>query len=88
MSDWRSQAVVREVEIDERAAHEDAGGVDLLVESVLAIDEENANPLPGEEPSTLESGQSRADDCHVVASLHEPPPQVLCLPKPRQNPIS
>ena len=71
MFDRWSETVVGNVEIDECAAHEDSGGMDLLVESVLAIDEENVDALPGEPASTLKSGQSRADDSHVVACSHE-----------------
>ena len=71
MSDWGAQAVVRDVEINERAAHEDSGGMDLLVESVLAIDEENVEAVPGEQASTLKPGKSGADDSHVVACSHE-----------------
>jgi hypothetical protein len=45
--------------------------MDLLVECVLPIDEENVDALPGEQASTLKSGQSGADDSHVVACSHE-----------------
>ncbi len=71
MFDGWSKAVVGDVEIDEGAAHEDSGGVDLLVESVLAIDEENVQALPAEQSGTLQAGQSGADDGHVVAGSHE-----------------
>jgi hypothetical protein len=57
-----SEAVVRDVEIDERTTHEDSGGVNLLVESIFAIDEENADALAGEQASTLKPGKSGADD--------------------------
>ena len=70
MFDRWSKAVVREVEIDERATHEDSGGMDLLVESVFAIDEENVKALSGEEASTLKPGKSGTDDSHVVARSH------------------
>jgi len=70
--DCWSKAVVRDVEIDERATHEDSGSVNLLVESVLAIDEENVDALSGEQARTLEPGKSGADDSHVVARFHEP----------------
>ena len=70
MFDRRSQAVIRDVEIDECASHKDSGGMDLLVESVLAIDEENVETLPGEQASTLKSCQSGTDDSHVVACSH------------------
>ena len=68
--DPQSKTVVRDVEIDERASHEDSGGVNLLVESVLAIDEENVEVLSREQASTLEPGKSCADDGHVVARSH------------------
>ena len=70
MFDRRSQAIIRDVEIDERAAHEDSGGVDLLIECVLAIDEENVDALPGKEASTLKPGKSRTDDSYVIARPH------------------
>jgi hypothetical protein len=44
--------------------------MDLLVESVLAIDEENVDALPGEQASTLKPCQSGADDSHVITSSH------------------
>ena len=71
MFDGWSKAVVGDIEIDERAAHEDSGGMDLLVESVLAIDEENVQALPSEQSGTLQSGKSGADDGYVVAGVHE-----------------
>jgi hypothetical protein len=64
------KAIVRKVEIDERAAYEDSGGMDLLVESVLAIDEENVDALSTEQASTLEPGKSSPDDSHVVTRPH------------------
>src|SRR5262245_37349451 len=57
--DRRSQAVVWDVEVNQCAAHEDSGGVDLLIESVLAIDEQHLESLPGEQASTLKPGKSR-----------------------------
>ena len=72
MFDCWSKAVVRDVEIDERTTHEDASGVNLLIETVLAIDEENVNASSREQASTLEPGKSGADDSHVVARFHEP----------------
>ena len=78
VSDRRTQAVVGKVEIDERAAHEDSGGMDLLVERVFAIDEENVNAVPGEQASALQSGESGADDSDVIACFHETyPPSPL-----------
>ena len=71
MFDRWSKAVVRDVKIDERAAHEDAGSVDLLVESVFAIDEENIKTLSSEQASTLESGKSCANNSYVVVCPHE-----------------
>jgi hypothetical protein len=65
-----SQAVVWDVEIDERAAHEDPGSMNLLVESVLAIYEENVESLPGKESSTLKPGKSRTDDRDVIKRSH------------------
>ena len=70
MSDRRSQAIIRDVEIDERAAHEDPGSMNLLVESVLAIYEKNVETLPGEESSTLKPGKSRTDDRDVIKRSH------------------
>jgi hypothetical protein len=68
--DWWSEAVVGDVEIDEGAAHEDAGGMDLLVECVFAIDEENIQALSSEQTGTLKSRQSSANDSHVIAASH------------------
>ena len=65
MSDGRSQTVVRNVEIEERAAHKDSGGVDLLIECVLAVDQQDAQAFPGEQSSALKTGESRADDGYV-----------------------
>jgi hypothetical protein len=71
MSDRWTQAVVWDVEIDKRAAHENSGGMDLLVESVLAVDEENVKVSPGEQARTLKPGKSGADDSHIVARSHD-----------------
>ena len=68
MPDWWAKAVVGDVEVDERAAHEDAGGVDLLVETVFAIDEEYVEALLREDSSTLKPGKSGANDGHVVGA--------------------
>ena len=73
------------IEIDERAAHEDSGGMDLLVESVFAIDEENVEALPGEQASTLKPGKSGADDSHVVARSHNVSPSPLSRKVQRQK---
>ena len=70
MFDRWSQAVVWDVEIDERPAHEDPGSMNLLVESVLAIYEENVETLPGKESSTLKPGKSRTDDRDVIKRSH------------------
>ena len=70
MFDRWSQAIVRDVEVNERAAHEDSGGMNLLVESVFAVDEENVETLPGEQASTLKSGQSRTDDSNLITRPH------------------
>ena len=70
MFDRWSQAIVWDVEIDERAAHEDPGSMNLLVESVLAIYEENVETLPGKESSTLKPGKSRTDDRDVIKRSH------------------
>ena len=78
MFDRWSKTVVRDVEVDERATHKDSGGMDLLVESVLAIDEENVEALPGEQSSTLKPGKSSADDSHVIARPHA---GMLSLPR-------
>src|SRR5204863_3567015 len=52
--------------------------MDLLVESVLAIDEENVETLSTEQACTLKPGKSGADDSHVVARSHETyPPGAL-----------
>ena len=59
----------RNIEIDERAAHKDSGSVDLLIECVLAIDQQDSQPLPREQASALEPGESRADDGYV--SVHK-----------------
>jgi hypothetical protein len=69
--DRRAETVVREVKVDKRATHEDSGGVNLLVESIFAIDEENVNALRREQASTLKSCQSRTDNSHVVTASHE-----------------
>jgi hypothetical protein len=66
-----SETILGQVEIDERAAHEDSGGMNFLFERVFAIDEENAETLPGKQASTLKAGQSGADDSHVVARSHK-----------------
>ena len=71
MFDRRSKAVVWNIEIDERAAHEYSGGMDLLIESLLAIDEENVEALFREQASTLKAGQSGADDRDVIARSHK-----------------
>jgi hypothetical protein len=68
VSDRWSETVFREVKVDERAAHEDSGGMDLLVERVLALDKENTNSLLCEQARTLKTGESRADDSDVIAS--------------------
>jgi hypothetical protein len=44
--------------------------MDLLVESVLAIDEENVEALSREQAGTLKPGKSGADNSHVVAGFH------------------
>ena len=81
MFDRWSKAVFGQVEIDERAAHEDSSGMYFLIECVLAIDEENVDALPGEQARTLKSGQSGADDSYVVACSHERCREVLCYAK-------
>jgi hypothetical protein len=68
--DWWSKAIVRKIEIDERATYKDSGCVDLLIERVLAIDEQNADALPREQSGTLQSGQSGADDSYVITRSH------------------
>ena len=68
MLDRRSQTVVRNIEIEERAPHKDPGGMNLLVECVLAVNEENIQAFASEEASTLETGESRADDGYVVTA--------------------
>ena len=68
MPDWWAKAVVGDVEVDERAAHEDAGGVDLLVKTVFPIDEEYVEALLREQSSTLKPGKSGANDGHVVGA--------------------
>ena len=70
MFDGWTETVVRNIEIDERAAHEDARRMYLLVESVLAIDEEDLEALPREESRTLQSGKAGADDSHVIIRAH------------------
>ena len=70
MFDRWSETVVGDVEIDECATHEDSGGMNLLVESVLAIYEENVESLPGKESSTLKPGKSRTDDRDVIKRSH------------------
>jgi hypothetical protein len=42
--------------------------MDLLVESVFAIDEENVEVLLREQASTLKSGKSGANDRHIVGA--------------------
>jgi hypothetical protein len=64
--DGWSQTVVRNIEIEERAAHKDSGGMDLLIECVLAIDEQDLQAFPSEQASALETGESRADDGYVI----------------------
>jgi len=81
VSDWRAQAVVGNIEVGQRAAHEDAGRVDLLIECVLAIDKKHVDALLGEQAGTLKTGESGADDGHVVA-VHSVV-KVLCLAKLR-----
>jgi hypothetical protein len=53
--DWCSKTILGQIEIDERAAHEDSGGMNLLFERVLAIDEEHVETLPGKQASTLKA---------------------------------
>ena len=78
MSDRWSQAVVRNVEIDEGATDKDSGGMDLLIECVLAVDQQDAQVLPREQPCALEPGESRADDGHVIIAHMF---KALCLTK-------
>ena len=66
MFDGWSQAVVRNVEIHECAAYENSGGVDLLIEGVLAIDEEHFDTLSSKQAGTLKAGKSGADDSYVI----------------------
>ena len=77
MFDWWSKAVIGKVEVDERSAYEDAGGVDLLVERLLAIDEEHVHAFAREQASTLESGQPRADNRDVITRSHKTSPSSL-----------
>ena len=70
MFDWWSKTIVRKIEIDKRPTYEDSGRMDLLIESVLAIDEKNADALPAEQASTLQSGQSSTDDSYVITHSH------------------
>jgi hypothetical protein len=51
--DRGSKAIFGYVEIEERAANEDAGRMNFLVETVFAIDEENFEILSREQASTL-----------------------------------
>src|SRR5687768_4717566 len=64
--DGRAQAVVRNIEVNEGAAHEDAGGVDFLIECVFAVGEEYGNALSREQAGTLKPGESGADDGDIV----------------------
>ena len=66
MFDGWSQTVFRNVEIDERAAHKDSGGMDLLIECVLAVDQQDAQAFSGEQASALETSESGADDGYVI----------------------
>src|SRR3569832_1700 len=85
MLDRWAKAVFRQVEIDERAAYEDSGGVYLLIESVFAIDEENIDALAGEQSGTLQTCQSGADDSHVEARSHDVWPSPLLRRVRRQK---
>ena len=42
--------------------------MNLLIECVLAVDEQDAYAFATEEPSTLKTGKSRADDSHVITA--------------------
>jgi hypothetical protein len=42
----------------------------LLIESVLAIDEEDPEALSRQESRTLQSGKPGADDTHVIVRAH------------------
>lgn len=70
MPDRWSEAVVWNVEVQERAADEYSGGMDLLVERVFAIDEENVDALSRQEASTLKPCKSSADNSYVVSRSH------------------
>ena len=63
--DGRSQTVFRDVEIEERAANKDSGGMDLLIKGVLAIDQHDVQPFSGEQAGALQAGESGADDGYV-----------------------
>jgi hypothetical protein len=68
--DCWTETVFGDVEVDECATHEDAGRVDLLIESVRAIDQEYVRAVLGKQARALESGESGADDGYVEIGPH------------------
>jgi hypothetical protein len=79
--DGLSQTVVRNIEIEERAADKDTGSVDLLIECVLAVGQQYAQAFAGEQSSALEPGQPGADDGYVIIA-HKNTLKALCFIKP------
>ena len=54
--------------------------MDLLIECVLAIDQEDAYAFPGEQASALETGESCADDGYVEIAQNRRS-KALCITK-------
>src|SRR5206468_8329144 len=62
----RAQAVLREVEVLERPAHEDPRGVDRTVEGRLAVREENLQAPARQQSRALQAREARSDYDDVV----------------------
>src|SRR5680860_1195236 len=62
----RTEAVLRQVEVLQRPADEDAGRRHLLVDDAPPIDEQHARAALGEPAGRLQAGQARADHDDVV----------------------
>ena len=57
--------------------------MNLLIECVLAIDEEDAQAFPSEEPSALKARETSADDSHIITAHKRL--KALCFTKSRQE---
>ena len=69
MFDWRPETVIGNIEVEERAAHKDSGGMNLLIERVLAIDEHDAQAFAGEQAGALKTGESGAQTSGMVQAV-------------------